>query len=275
MQKLLQVLEKYYIVFLFLILELVGFSLLVRYNTYHQISYLSWANDLTGGVYQQLSNVTDHVKLAEVNKNLAHENAVLKQRLSESYLNTSNKFNPWVDTNYHQNYVYRTAQIINNQLSATNNFMMINKGKLSGVLPKMGVINSTGIVGIVTDVSNHYAVVMSVLNPDLNLGVRLKKTDYFGILSWDGENTTQAVLHNIQGFVKIQKGDTLETIGASGIFPEGIMVGTIESFAIDEESNNWEIRVDLSANIQQARHVDVLENIFSEEIEQLENPEND
>lgn len=273
MDKLFLVIERYYIVILFLLLELVGFSLLVRYNTYHQISYLSWVNDLTGGVYQELSNVTEHVKLVEVNESLAIENARLKQRLEDAYLRTNSHFNPWIDTTYHQNYIYRTAKIINNQLSAVNNFMMINRGSLSGITREMGVVNSTGIVGIVTDVSKHYAVVMSVLNPDLNLGVRLKRTDYFGILSWDGKNTEEAVLKNVQGFVPLQLNDTIETIGASGIFPEGLMVGTIASYEIDKETNTWEIRVNLSANIQQAKHVYVLENIFVEEIEQLENPE--
>jgi len=271
MQKLLQVLERYYIVFLFLILELVGFSLLVKFNTYHQISYLSWVSDVTGGVYQGISDITEHVKLVEVNESLAKENAILKQRIFDSYLNTSNKFNPWIDTTYHQNYLFREAKIINNQMSSPKNYMMINRGSLAGVLPKMGVVNSTGVVGIVTDVSKHYAVVMSVLNPDLKLGVRLQKTDYFGILTWDGENTTEAVLYNIQGFVKVNEGDTVETIGASGIFPEGIIVGTVASDVLDEETNNWEVRINLSANIQQAKHVYVLENIYSEEILELEN----
>jgi len=273
MDKLFLVIERYYIVILFLFLELVGFSLLVRFNTYHQITYLSWVNDLTGGVYQEISNVTEHVRLVEVNESLAKENVLLRQRLEESYLRSNNHFNPWVDTTYHQNYDYRTATVINNQLSAVNNFMMINRGSISGITREMGVINSTGIVGIVTDVSDHYAVVMSVLNPDLNLGVRLKRTEYFGILAWDGKNTEQAVLKNIQGFVPLHVNDTIETIGASGIFPEGIIVGTIASFENDEETNTWEIRVNLSANIQQAKHVYVLENKFVEEIEQLENPE--
>lgn len=269
MHKLLQVLEKYYIVFLFLLLELIGFSLLVKYNTYHQIAYLSWVNELTGGVYQQVSDITEHIRLEEVNKELAQENALLKQRLEESFLKSNNSFNPWIDTVYHQNYVYRTAEVINNQLSSPNNFMMINQGKLAGISKEMGVINADGIVGIVTDVSKHYAVVMSVLNTDLTLGVRLKRTDFFGILNWDTDNPNQAVLNNIQGFVNIQKGDTIETIGASGIFPQGIMVGTIDSFTTNEETNNWEIRVNLSAQISQVKHVYVLENIFVQEIKDL------
>ena len=273
MHKLLQVLEKYYIVFLFLLLELIGFSLLVKYNTYHQIAYLSWVNDITGGVYQKVSDITEHVRLEEVNKELARENAILRQRLEESYLKSNNSFNPWIDTTYHQNYIYRTAEVINNQLSSPNNFMMLNQGSLAGIKKEMGVVNDYGIVGIVTDVSKHYSVVMSILNTDLNVGVRLKRTNFFGILSWDTENPDQAILNNIQGFVKIHKGDTIETIGASGIFPQGIMVGTIDSFTTNGETNNWEIRVNLSAKVQQAKHVYVLENIFVEEIIELTTPE--
>lgn len=273
MQKLLQVLEKYYIVFLFLLLELVGFSFLVRFNTFHQISYLSWVNEVTGGVYQEISDITEHVKLVEVNESLAKENAILKQRLAQSYLSTSTSFNPWVDTTFHQNYIYRTAKIINNQQSLANNYLMIDKGRKAGILPEMGVVNSTGIVGIVTDVSNHYSVVMSILNPDLKLGVRLKTTDYFGILSWDGKSPTEALLQNIPSFVPVQKGDSIVTIGASGIFPEGILVGMVKSFEVNPESNNWEIRITLSTHIQQAKHVYVLENLFAEEIKELENLE--
>ena len=208
MQKLLEVLERFYIVFLFLILELVGFSLLVRFNSYQQISYLSWVNEITGGVYQEISNITQHVKLVEVNQVLAEENAFLREKMEGSYLRASNKFNPWLDTTYHQNYVFRSATVINNQLSGSNNTLMINRGSLSGVHREMGVVNSTGVVGVVTDVSKHYAVLMSVLNSDFKLGVRLKKTNYFGILSWDGKSPNQAVLNNIQGFVSIQEGDT-------------------------------------------------------------------
>lgn len=270
MRKLIQVIEKYYIVFLFLILELIGFLLLVNYNTYHQIAYLSWANDVTGGVYKRVGNITQHLQLVEVNQELADENAMLRQQLQESYLSTDDAFNPWVDTVYDQNYAYQSAKIINNELAKMHNFMMIDRGRLSGIQKQMGVINSTGIVGVVTDVSAHYSVIMSVLNPDFKLGVRLKKTGFFGILNWDGADPQYATLSNIQAFVPVNVGDTIETIGASGTFPEGLMTGIVTSFVKLEESNALEIKVKLSANVQQARHVYVLENLFEEEINTLE-----
>jgi rod shape-determining protein MreC len=269
MQKLLQVVEKYYIVFLFLLMEMVGFSLLVNYNTFHQISYLSWVNDVTGGVYQRLSDITEHIRLKEVNQELAEENARLRQQLEGSFLRTNNEFNPYVDTTYAQNYVYRNAQVISNTVGSPQNYMMIDRGSLSGIRKEMGVINGSGLVGIVTDVSAHYATIMSILHVDFNLGVRLKNTNYFGIMHWEPGNPYQSVLHNVQGFVEVQKGDTIETLGASGIFPPGVMVGIVDHFELNPETNNWEIYVELSAVIPRVKHVYVLENLFEEEIQEL------
>ena len=270
MRKLIQVILQHYVFGLFLLLELIGFLMLVRYNTYQQISYLSWLNEATGGMNRKVANITQHFNLVENNEVLAMENAMLRQKLENSYLRVSNQFNPWIDTIYHQNFVYRDAQVINNELVKQDNYLMINKGALAGIKEGMGVINSTGVVGIVTDVSAHYAVVMSVLNSKFQLGVRLKNQAYFGLLNWTGRDLNHAILHNIQQFVEVQKGDSIETLGASGIFPEGLQVGIVDSVTAINESNTWEISVLLSSNMRQVKHVYVVENVFKEEIDKLE-----
>jgi len=270
MRKLLQVLQKYYLFFLFLLLELVGFLMLIRYNTYHQISYLSWLNEVTGGLNERYSNATDYLDLEEQLIVLSEENAGLRKQLKESYLGTESNFNPYLDTNYNQSFVYRTAKIIDNSLSKQDNYLMIDKGSLAGMKLGMGVINSTGIIGIVTDVSPHYSVIMSVLNSNFQLGVRFKKSDYFGVLNWNGKNPKYATLNNIQQFIKVNKSDTIQTLGASGIFPEGLMVGTVSEITALEETNSWELEVLLSSNLQQAKYVYVVENLFVQEIIKLE-----
>lgn len=269
MRKLLQVIAKYYVVLLFVLLELIGFLMLVRFNTFHQIAYLSWVNEVTGGVYKRVSNLTQHLSLVEKNNELQTENAFLRQQLISSYLHTSNNFNPYIDTTYHQNYFFRTGKVIDNKLSGTQNYLMIDKGLSAGIRKQMGVIDAKGVIGVVTDVSKHYAVVMSTLNTDFTLGVRLRGQEYFGILSWDGQDTRIAKLKNIQQFVNVSKGDTIETIGASGIFPEGVMVGLVQHIQPEDETNNWDISVMLSSNLQQAKYVYVLENVFQSEIDSL------
>tara|TARA_R110002050_G_scaffold244268_1_gene380882 strand:+ start:38966 stop:39664 length:699 start_codon:yes stop_codon:yes gene_type:complete len=227
-------------------------------------------NEYTGAINEKYSNATDYLNLEDKLITLSDENARLHMQLEQSYLRSDNRFNPFIDTTYDQTYVYRTAKIINNEISKQDNFLMLDKGALSGIKIGMGVINSTGVIGVVTDVSKHYAVVMSVLNSRFQLGVRLQKTNYFGILDWDGTDPNYAILNNIQHFVEVSKGDTIQTLGASGIFPEGITVGTVDSVSALEESNSWRIKTRLTAKIQQAKYVYVLENIFEEEVEILE-----
>lgn len=270
MHKLIQVFLKYYIVFLFVLLQLIGFSMLVRYNTYHQISYLSWLNELTGGFQHRVSNLSEHIKLAEVNEDLVAENAQLRGLLKTAYLDAGDNFFPWTDTVYFQNYQFREAKIIDNNVSAPKNYLMLNKGSLAGIQEEMGVINAHGVVGIVTDVTQHYSVVMSVLNPDLKIGVRLRSTDYFGIMTWEEMTPTHLQLNNIQSFVKIQQGDTIETMGSSGIFPEGMTVGHVDKFELENETMTWDIDVKLSADMQSAKYVYVIENLFKNEVDSLQ-----
>lgn len=270
MRKLIQVILTHYVFGLFLILELIGFLMMVRYNTYHQISYLSWLNEVTGGWNTRVSNITQHFNLVEDNAILAEENALLREKLAASYLDVANYFNPWTDTVYDQNFAFREAQVINNQLNQQDNYLMINKGALSGIQSGMGVINSKGIVGVVTDVSKHYAIVMSVLNSKFQVGVRLKSQEYFGLLNWNGKDLNHGTLVNIQKFVEVYPGDSVETLGASGIFPEGLFVGEVDSILALQESNTWEIQVRLSCPLQQTKHVYVVENMFQKEIIELE-----
>ncbi len=53
----------------------------------------------------------------------------------------------------------------------------------------MGVINSLGIVGIIDNVSKNYATVISILNTKSKINAKIKHSDHFGTLTWDGKNT--------------------------------------------------------------------------------------
>lgn len=174
MKKLLQILYANYVFVIFVILETCGFLMVINYNTYQQITYLSWLNEISGVLNQNMSEFTRHFEVIQDNELLRKENLYLRDKLSDAYLNVENTFTPWTDTTTQQNYVFRKAEVISNELSKQDNYLMINKGHTSGIGIGMGVINATGVVGIVTDVSAHYAVIMSILNSKFKIGVRLK-----------------------------------------------------------------------------------------------------
>ncbi len=86
--------------------------------------------------------------------------------------------------------------------------------------PDMGVINSAGIVGIVDKTSKNYATVVSILNIKSHINAKIKKSNHFGSLIWNGKNTGFVQLIDLPRLASVRKGDTIVTGGQSRIFPE-------------------------------------------------------
>src|SRR5665647_2131276 len=79
---------------------------------------------------------------------------------------------------------YMEAKVIGNSVSLPNNYIQLNRGALQGLQKDLGVIDvNNAVVGTVIDISNNYAVVMSLLHRQSNISAKLKKTGEVGNLS--------------------------------------------------------------------------------------------
>ncbi len=168
-------------------------------------------------------------------------------------------------------YFYTPATVINNTIYRKFNYLTINKGSRHGVLPDMAVISADGIVGVVQNTSKNYATVISVLNTKLGISARLKNSEFYGSIKWDGLNYRKVVLNEIPNHAIIQLGDSVVTSGYSIIFPEGVMIGTISDFAEDKEGSNfYDIKLKLSTDMKKLNHVFVIGNFLKDEQKELE-----
>jgi len=125
-------------------------------------------------------------------------------------------------------------------------------------------------VGIVDNISKNYATVISILNSNSQINAKLKKSNHFGILVWKGGNPNIVDLIDVQSKAPVKMGDTIVTGGKSTIFPEGIGIGTINSFELDPSENFYTIKVKLFNDMTNVGHVYVIENLDREEIKMLE-----
>jgi rod shape-determining protein MreC len=148
--------------------------------------------------------------------------------------------------------------------------MTLDRGKKDGVFKDMGVISDMGLVGIVYESSNNFSTVIPVINRNFRQSVKIKSNNYAGILQWEGSSPLYAMLTEIPFHVDIRERDTIVTSGFSSIFPEGILVGEIESFSL-EQGNFYDIRIRLSTDFQSLFHVNVIRNYRQEEQLNLEN----
>jgi len=254
---------------LFLLLLVISLSLTIQSHSYHKSKVISSANFFTGGIYEKINNVNEYFGLKEQNEELALENARLKSLLFN--LKDTTKA-PEIDS---IKGVKKTdiivSKVIHNSYSVYENFLTLNKGAAAGIKPKMGVINSAGIVGIVDKTSNNYATVISILNIESKINAKIKKSNHFGSLVWNGKSTGFVQLIDVPRLAGVRKGDTIVTGGESIIFPENIGIGTIEKVYIDDVTHYYTLDIKLFNDMTNLGHVYIIKNKDAEEITNLEN----
>ena len=126
------------------------------------------------------------------------------------------------------------------------------------------------MVGIVILVGSHSARVISLLNPNLRLSCKIKNSDYFGSLVWDGEDPTTALLEELPRHTTFQPGDTIVTSGYSAVFPPGLPVGVIIDDGRRHNENFFTLKVKLLADFTTLGNVQIVKNNFADEISEIE-----
>ncbi|MEQ8908983.1 MAG: rod shape-determining protein MreC [Vicingaceae bacterium] len=270
MRNLIRFINKYSFFFLFLIFEALAFYLLFRHNHFQQAAFLNSTNVLAGGLYSQYSELTDYLKLKEVNDNLSQENKRLRSSKQKAFHKLYGPNYLIDDTLYKRQYLYTKAKVINNSVNKQNNYLTLSVGSLNGVKEGMGVLSPNGIAGVVNQVSQHYSTVLSVLHSRAKISVKLAHTNYFGSLQWNGENHQMGELKDIPNHVSIKVGDTVLSSGYSATFPADLVVATIESFEKIEGENFYKIKVLFTSDFKNLSQVYVVKNIRKSEQIELE-----
>lgn len=257
---------KHHVIILFILLEVISILLLARSQNFHRNWMVNTTNDAVGKIYEWGSEVGNYFRLNSANKELAEENAMLRKQLSVVYDTTTCTYDI---SNGDTLYEYIPAQVVNNSTNQANNYIIINKGKLDGIRRDMSVISTDGIVGVVTDVSRHYASVMSLLHSKSVVGVRIKESQELASLKWETNNYRYGMVEDIPTHIVLQPGDTILTSSHSHIFPEDLLVGTIEEFyptAVDA-LNKAKIRY--ATDFATLRHVYVINDLHKPELDSL------
>ncbi|MCX6172499.1 MAG: rod shape-determining protein MreC [Flavobacterium sp.] len=254
---------------LFLLLLVISFSLTIQSHSYHKSKIISSANFFTGGIYEKINNIDEYFGLKSQNDELAKENARLKTLLFNQRDTTKL---PRIDSIKGVNKIdILVSKVIRNPYSSLENFITINNGSTSGIKPNMGVINSAGIIGIVDNTSKNYATIISVLNVNIKINAKIKKSNHFGSLVWNGKSTGFAQLIDVPRLAGVRKGDTIVTGAESRVFPENIGIGTIDKVYIDNETNYYTLDIKLFNDMTNLGHVYVIKNKDADEIINLEN----
>jgi len=268
MRTLLRFIQKYSDFLLFLVLETVAIILMVQESGFQRSKIINLNRQLSGYIYSKVDGTREYMSLRESNKLLVEENSTLRNKVRQMEQRFDSAI---VFTEFREpyRYWYVPGRVIHNSVYKQYNYLTLDRGEQHGVFKDMGVISDQGVVGIVLETSDNFATVIPVINLDFRLSVKLKSNNYAGILQWKGKTPLFASLNEIPFHVSLMENDTIVTSGFSSIFPEGIEVGTIDSFSL-EQGNFYEIRVRLSTDFQRLFHVNIIRNYRMEEQLNLE-----
>ena len=269
------------------LLEIISLYLFITNNSYQRAAFFNSANKYAGLVLVRRTQVTDYFHLVEMNQQLVAENAGLRQQLyppdatrreADSVALPPARTDSLRRVRYLRpgarpdtlllgqqrlpardpSYPLIPARVINNMLHNVDNYLTLNVGSVNGVHAGLGVVAAGGVVGRVKVVSEHYATVTSLLHSKTSIASKIKRDGTFGTIRWLGDDPTHALLDNVLRETKLVKGDTVVTSGYNAVFPEGIFIGTIDSFVKEPDKNFWTVRVRLGINFANLTYVYVV-----------------
>ena len=233
-------------------------------------SYFTTASYFSGTLFEIRHAVTKHFNLEENNHNLQLENMRLRSQ-TPAYLYEARRDSIiHMDSNYHQQYQYIPATIINSTITKRNNFFTLNAGRIHGILKGLGVFSSNGVVGIIHACSEHFSLVKSVLTSDINIDVMIEGNGAFGLLKWDGKNPNKGQISGITNDIKIPTNSNVVTRGGSGIFPRGLIVGKVTEVTSVEGKSVWRIEIQFSEKYAVLENTYIIKNLFMDEMTALQ-----
>jgi rod shape-determining protein MreC len=266
--------RRYFNFILFLLLQGFSIYLIVHYSNYQKAVFSKTANQLTGRVNEQYSRVQHYFKLKKTNDSLVKANEKLYNKLKADFEFPDTTSNFIIDSvkvdsmEQYRKYHYYPAKVVYNSVAAQNNYIVLGRGSSQHIKEGMGIIDpNSGVIGIVTEVSTDFAVVMSLLHKDSHLSGKLLKGGETG--NWDGKMPNIISLTGIPRSAKVAKGDTIISSGYSTSIPKGMMIGIVQEVKPDKSTNNFLIKFKTAANFYNLEFVYAIDNMQAEKIKTI------
>ena len=271
MRNLLDFLIKYHHWFVFILLEVTSGVLLFQYNSYQGSVWLSSSNAIVGKIYEWESGLLQYFSFREANEQLTMRNFYLERQVDQlrrlyADLTKDTTVMERNELKFLSQYQLIPAKVVDNSVNRIDNLMTIDKGRADGVEVDMGVACGNGAVGVVYLTSEHYSVVIPLLNATSSrISCSIRNRDYFGYLHWYGGDPSVAYVEDVPRHAKFKLGEWVVTSGFSTIFPSGVLVGKIEKAYNSSDGLSYKLKVRLSTDFGRVRDVCVISDKSSAE----------
>lgn len=215
------------------------------------------------GLEKQITSVRSGLKsleeLEKDNANLRVENRSLRAT-NEALRDVEREVNRLRHAlNYRQRSDFKLvpAQIITRDSATWWRTVTVNRGREDGVESDMPVLTDEGLVGKTTTVSANVAIILLVSDENCRVAASVEGTREQGIVT--GERVAGSVapmldLNFLSKQADLKSGQKVYTSGVGGVFPSGLLIGTVQNFRVRE--------LDGQARVTPAVDLARLEDVF-------------
>ena len=220
-----------------------------------QNGFIFIKNKITGDE-NELSNVK---ALKEDNSKLREENSKLKEQVREleQLKSENNTMKEYLDLkNKYPDYATVPGYVIERSYSNYDKIVIINVGTNDGIREKMPVISEQGLVGYIMSVTDNTSKVQTIVDTASTVSASISTTNDSILLKGTISNNNFVKATAIPVEATVLQGDAVFTSGLGGIYPKGILIGTIK------EVINTKNNMDRYANVVTATDFDKLETVL-------------
>lgn len=154
------------------------------------------------------------------------------------------------------------ASVIERNRSYWFNSLTIDKGKIAGIEVDMAVINKDGLIGRISKVNKLTSEIKLITTNDVNskISVVIENGDenVYGIMSGYDSNNNELLITLTTKNIDIKNDSLVKTTGLGGVFPSGIIVGSVVTSKSDNYDVGKIVLVRPIATIDDIRYVSVL-----------------
>lgn len=258
---------------IFLLLEIAALALVGQSSSLQNVWINRFSHRVKGALWTGGERARNFVRLDVQNRELAEENAMLREKLRRFQLAQADSMQQAqvAALGPRDNFRFVPAEIMKVSRNTQHNYIILDKGSEDGIVPGAGIISGRGVIGLVGAVSRHYSYGMTLMNNRVSVSARIGADGVAAPLVWDGIHKDRALLLDLPLHYEVTPGDTVWTSGHSSVFPAGIPLGTTDRMRIVAGASS-EVDVHLFENFSAVRYVTVAINTGWAEIETLEEP---
>lgn len=275
MNNLIEFFKKNFHYFLFAILLVLSFVMMGKSMAYSKYKFAKLCQNTIGPIQKNWAEMMHRFSLGEENDHLTQQNIELMREHDNMFVwkeDTTLTMMSNTDSLHTKSmrlYDYTYAHVIFKTTDQAFNYLIIDKGSEDGISRDMAVTCPQGVVGVVSDVSEHFSSIIPILHPDSRISATVSPINQVGTVVWEGNNPQVAYLENIPQHLEINIGDSVLTSGFSNIFPKGLLIGTVKEVATGKNASFLTIKVKLAADFNRLNTVYLIENLYKSEIDNL------